>query len=63
MPDVPDRPEEELPPQVSTRDVIDEALRKKAEKSGPKNPVILPHPAPIPRQPKPARERKKRRRP
>lgn len=57
-----DQPEEK--PQQLTRDVIDEALRRQAQKRKPiGGDIVLPvPPVGLPRQPKPARDRKKRRR-
>jgi hypothetical protein len=56
----PDSPEEK--PQVSTFDVIQEALRRQAERRKPLGPPkLLETPPTLPRQPKPARDRKKRR--
>jgi len=54
--DVPEKPE------VTTRDVIDEALAKQAARrpvSSP--PKLMPVTPTLPKQPRPARERKRRR--
>lgn len=51
-------------PPVYTRDVIDEALRLQAERRKPSGPPReMPVTPTLPRQPRPARERKRRRRP
>jgi hypothetical protein len=57
-----DVPEEK--PHQLTRDVIDEALRRHAQTRKPMGgDIVLPMPpVGLPRQPKPARDRKKRRR-
>ncbi len=56
----PDAPAEK--PLVHTRDVIDEALAKQAAKRAVREPAIITSTIPmLPRQPKPARDRKRRR--
>ena len=66
MPDEPKQPlqdfDEPEKPVIYTRDLIDEALAKKAASQAPREPVVITTTVqPLPRQPKPARERKKRR--
>ncbi len=70
MPDQPFKPklwydqEEPETPQVSTRDVIDEALARQAAKRPASSPPReMPVTPTLPRQPKPARDRKRGRRP
>lgn len=56
-----DQPEK---PQQYTRDVIDEALRLQAARRKPSSPPKeMPITPTLPKQPRPARERKRRRRP
>lgn len=58
------RYDDEMPekPMVSTRDVIDEALaRQAAKRAALEPPKEMPIAPTLPRQPKPARERKRRR--
>ncbi|HEX8322808.1 MAG TPA: hypothetical protein VF595_02740 [Tepidisphaeraceae bacterium] len=64
--DLPKNPSpDDLPekPPVYTRDVIDEALRLQAERRKPSGPPKeMPVTPTLPRQPRPARDRKRRRR-
>jgi len=49
-------------PQVDTRDVIDEALARHAAKRAVREPAVITSTIPtLPRQPKPARDRKRKR--
>jgi hypothetical protein len=67
MPDQPFQPrpaDDDFPekPQVSTRDVIDEALQRQAARRVPPSPPReMPITPTLPRQPNPARDRKRKR--